>query len=120
MSLRGIRGAITVDNNTKAEIMAATKELLEQLISANGIKPADIASALFSTTPGLDAAFPAEAARGLGWTETPLLCMQEIPVPGALANCVRVLIHLNTDKSQKEMKHIYLRGAEILRSTKEQ
>lgn len=120
MSLRGVRGAITVEKNTKAEVLAATKELLEKLVAANGIKSEDVASALFSTTPGLDAAFPAEAARGLGWNETPLLCMQEIPVPGGLANCVRVLIHLNTERSQKEMKHLYLRGAEILRSAKEQ
>jgi chorismate mutase len=115
MSLRGIRGAITVGENTKAGILAATRELLEQMISANAIKPEEIASALFSTTPELNAAFPAEAARGLGWTETPLLCMQEIPVPGALPNCVRVLIHLNTERSQTEMKHIYLREAVKLR-----
>jgi chorismate mutase len=115
MSLRGVRGAITVDNNTKAEIIAATKELLEQLISANKIKTEDIASALFSSTPGLDAEFPAVAARGLGWNETPLLCMQEISVPGSLANCIRVLIHLNTQRSQKEMKHVYLRAAVKLR-----
>jgi chorismate mutase len=115
MSLRGVRGAITVEKNTKAEILAATRELLEQLIAANAIKPEDIASALFSTTPGLDAAFPAEAARGLGWTETPLLCMQEIPVPGSLTNCIRVLIHLNTERSQQEMKHVYLRAAVKLR-----
>jgi len=116
MSLRGIRGAVTVKNNTKAEILSATKELLAELIAANGIKPEEIASALFSTTEGLDAEFPAVAARELGWTETPLLCMREIPVPGSLKNCLRVLIHLNTDKSQKEMKHVYLREAVKLRS----
>jgi chorismate mutase len=115
MSLRGIRGAITVNKNTKAEIISATKELLEQLISANAIKPEDIASVLFSVTQGLDAEFPAVAARGLGWNETPLLCMQEIPVPGSLANCIRVLIHLNSERSQKEMKHVYLREAIKLR-----
>jgi len=115
MSLRGIRGAITVEKNSKNEILAATRELLEQLIAANGIKPAEIASALFSTTAGLNAVFPAEAARGLGWTETPLLCMQEIPVPGSLTNCIRVLIHLNTERSQQEMKHVYLREAIKLR-----
>ncbi len=116
MSLRGIRGAITVKKNTKAEILSATKELLEQLIAANGIRPAEIASALFSTTEDLDAEFPAVAARGLGWTETPLLCMREIPVPGSLKHCIRVLIHLNTDKSQSDMNHVYLRDAVRLRS----
>ena len=116
MSLRGIRGAITVKKNTRAEILSATKELLEQLIAANRIRPEEIASVLFSTTEGLDAEFPAVAARELGWTETPLLCMREIPVPGSLKDCLRVLIHLNTDKSQKEMKHVYLRDAVRLRS----
>jgi len=115
MSLRGIRGATTVKQNTKAEILSATKELLEQLIAANGIRPEDIASALFSLSGELDAEFPAVAARGLGWTETPLLCMREIPVPGSLKNCIRVLIHLNTVKSQTEMKHVYLRDAVQLR-----
>ena len=116
MSLRGIRGAITVKNNAKEEIISATKELLKKLISANKIKTEAIASVLFSTTPGLDAAFPAEAARELGWNDTPLLCMQEIPVPGSLSNCIRVLIHLNTERSQTEMKHVYLRAAKKLRS----
>ncbi len=116
MSLRGVRGAITVKKNSKAEILSATTELLEQLIAANGIGPEEIASALFSTTEGLDAEFPAVAARRLGWSETPLLCMREIPVPGSLKNCIRVLIHLNTDKSQKEIKHVYLRDAVKLRS----
>jgi len=115
MSLRGIRGAITVKQNTRAEILSATKELLEELIAANGIRPEEIASALFSTTEELDAEFPAVAARGLGWTETPLLCMREIPVAGSLKNCIRVLIHLNTGKSQTEMKHVYLREAVRLR-----
>ncbi len=115
MSLRGIRGATTVKKNTRAEILSATKELLEELIAANGIRSEEIASALFSTTAELDAEFPAVAARGLGWTETPLLCMREIPVSGSLKNCIRVLIHLNTDKSQKAMKHVYLREAVRLR-----
>ncbi len=115
MSLRGIRGAITVKKNTRDEIVTATKELLEELIAANGIRAEEVASALFSTTEELDAEFPAAAARGLGWNETPLLCMREIPVAGSLKNCIRVLIHLNTDKSQKEMKHVYLREAVRLR-----
>lgn len=115
MSLRGIRGATTVNKNARAEIVSATTELLEELIAANGIRPEDIASALFSLTEELDAEFPAVAARGLGWTETPLLCMREVPVPGSLKNCIRVLIHLNTEKSQKEMKHVYLRDAVRLR-----
>ncbi|MDD5593535.1 MAG: chorismate mutase [Candidatus Margulisbacteria bacterium] len=115
MALRGIRGAITVAANTKEEILAATRELLEQLIRENSLQTDEIASALFSTTEGLNAEFPAVAARELGWTEVPLLCMREIDVPGSLRNCIRVLIHVNTEKKQTAMKHVYLRQAKSLR-----
>ncbi|MFA5113636.1 MAG: chorismate mutase [Candidatus Margulisiibacteriota bacterium] len=115
MFTRGIRGATTVKNNDKAEIIAATTELLRKLVADNSLPVETIASALFSATPGLNAEFPAVAAREIGWQDTPLMCMQEIAVPGALANCIRVLLLVNTEKKPQEMKHVYLRDAVNLR-----
>lgn len=115
MALRGIRGATSVVSNTKAEIIEATKELLSRMAEENGLKVEAVASVLFSSTEGLDAEFPAVAAREIGWNDTPLLCMREIAVPGSLKNCIRVLLHVNTDKAQNEMKHVYLREAINLR-----
>lgn len=113
--VRGIRGAITVERNTREEIIAATKELLLSLIRENEIEIEDIASIFFTLTPDLDAEFPALAARELGWQYVPLLCAQEIDVPGAMGKVLRVLMHVNTEKSQKELKHLYLKGAATLR-----
>jgi len=113
--LRGIRGATTVESNTKAEILAATSELLTALIEANGITEADVASVFFSATPDLNAEFPALAARNMGWSHTALTCMQEMCVPGSLPMCVRILMHVNTGKRQDEVKFVYLRGAKALR-----
>jgi len=115
MPLRGIRGAITVENNTKEEIVDKTKELLMETASANRIKIEDIASIIFSVTKDLNAEFPAVAARELGWNDTPLLCTYEIDVAGSLPKCIRVLTHVNTERKQGEMKHVYLRGAQNLR-----
>ncbi|MDD4179057.1 MAG: chorismate mutase [Candidatus Margulisbacteria bacterium] len=115
MAIRGIRGATTVSANEKAAIISATKELLQKIVQENNLKVEEIASVLFSSTPGLNAEFPAVAAREIGWNETPLLCMQEIDVPGALKNCIRVLLHFNTDLPQSQMKHVYLREAKNLR-----
>lgn len=113
--VRGIRGAITVERNTREEIIAATKELLLSLVRENGIEIEDIASIFFTLTPDLNAEFPALAARELGWQYVPLLCAQEIDVPGAMGKVLRVLMHVNTEKSQKELKHLYLKGAATLR-----
>lgn len=116
MACRGIRGATTVETNTVQEILEATRELLGAMIVANrGLEARDVASVIFTVTPDLDAAFPARAARGLGWNEVPLLDAQEIPVPGSLPRCIRVLVHWNTDKSQAEIVSVYLRGAQALR-----
>ena len=116
MATRGIRGATTVERNDREQILAATRELLEVLVRLNGLRPDDVAYVWFTVTPDLDAAFPADAARaGLGWTDVPLICGREIPVPGALGMCVRVLIAWNTSKSQKEIRHAFLRGAKALR-----
>lgn len=115
MRCRGIRGATTVEDNSAAAILEATEELLAQIVRANGLAAEDVVSAFFTATPDLTAAFPARAARELGWQHVALLDAQEIPVPGSLPRCVRVLIHWNTDKPQDEIQHIYLRGAASLR-----
>ena len=115
MSVRGVRGATTVARNDRAEVLAATRELLELLIRLNGIRAEDVASALFTLTDDLDAEFPATAARELGWTEVPLMCGREIPVPGALGRCIRVILTWNTERSQAEVRHAFLHGARALR-----
>ena len=114
--MRGVRGAITVNSNSAAEITEATAKLLTTLRDLNGLAPEDIGYIWFTVTPDLDAAFPADAARaGLGWTDVPLICGREIPVVGALALCVRVLIAWNTSKKQSEVQHAFMNGARQLR-----
>lgn len=113
--LRGIRGAITAERNTSEEIKAASWELLEAVIKKNDIDPEDIASIIFTVTQDLDAVFPAMGVRAKGFKYVPLLCSIEINVPGSLARCIRILVHVNTSKSQKEIKHVYLRDAVRLR-----
>lgn len=113
--VRGIRGATTVEANDAEAILSATEELLAEMARQNGLHPEDIASVFFTVTPELDATFPAEAARRLGWHNVPMLCATEIPVPGSLPMCIRVLIHANTDRAQSEIRHVYLRRAVALR-----
>jgi len=115
MLVRGIRGAITVDYNNQEGIIKRTKELLVTLKKENDFKIEDIVSTFFSVTPDLNAAFPARAARELGWDRVPLFDMKEIDVPGSLPRCIRILVQINCQKSQLEIKHCYLRGARILR-----
>jgi chorismate mutase len=115
-SVRGVRGATTVRANEATAITDATLELLRVLRDRNAIKPEDIGYIWFTVTPDLDAAFPADAARaGLGWSDVPLICGREIPVPGALGMCVRVLIAWNTTIGQRDVKHAFLHGARALR-----
>ncbi|UCH85918.1 MAG: chorismate mutase [Dehalococcoidia bacterium] len=115
MLCRGIRGASTVEANSREAILEATAELLAAMVKANGIKPEDVVSAFFTTTPDLNAEFPALAARGLGWNDVPLLCGHEMAVPGSLPMCLRILVHVNTDKRANQIVHVYLRGARVLR-----
>lgn len=115
MYCRGIRGATTVEQNDREEILTATRELLELLIEKNDLQKEDVASAIFSMTDDLDADFPALAARDLGWTEVALICMREIPVPNSLRRCIRILLHVNTERSAGEIQHVYIRGAVNLR-----
>ncbi len=115
MPVRGIRGAITVERNDAPSILSATQELLQSIILKNQISPEEVGSVIFTATPDLDAAAPARAARDLGWTAVPLLCMPEMPVSGSLPMCIRVLIHWNTDRLQNQIHHIYLGRARVLR-----
>ena len=115
MALRGIRGAITVSENSSRAIAEATKELLTEIISRNNLKVDDLASIMFTATDVLDAAYPAVAAREIGFSLVPLFCVQEMTVRGSLPLCVRVLIHVNTELGQPFMNHVYLRGAAHLR-----
>jgi len=117
MYCRGIRGATTVERNESVEILAATKELLQLMIDRNDLHVEDIASVIFTVTEDLDADFPAAAARAMGWTEVPLMCAREIPVPNSLSKCIRVMLHVNTTRSAAEMRHVYIRAAVNLRTS---
>jgi chorismate mutase len=115
-AVRGVRGATTVDTNDAVSITRGTAELLRVLRDLNGLRSEDIAYIWFTVTPDLDAAFPADAARaGLGWSDVPLICGREIPVPGALPLCVRVLLAWNTNVAQHDVRHAFLHGARVLR-----
>jgi chorismate mutase len=119
MPCRGIRGATTVGRNQTKEILEATRTLLQAIVEKNRISADDVAknivSVIFTTTADLDAVYPAVAAREMGWTDVPLLCMQEMHVEGSLRQCIRVLIQWNTERMQSEMRHVYLGGAQLLR-----
>lgn len=112
---RGVRGATTVQKNSRDAILQATRQMLALMIRRNNIESSDIASAIFTVTRDVTAEFPALAARQLGWIEVPLLCGYEIEVPGSLPNCIRVLVHWNTEKSQSEIEHVYIHDAVRLR-----
>lgn len=115
MFVRSIRGAITVSENTTNAILEGTTELLNEIISKNELEIDSIISAVFSVTNDLNATFPAIAARNIGWKDISLMCTKEIDVPNSLEKCVRVLIHFNTEKTNNEIKHVYLKGAKVLR-----
>ena len=112
---RGVRGAVPVISNTESDILAAAERLLSELINRNGIISDDIASAIFTTSPDLNAEYPAIAARKLGWSNVALLCGHEMGVPHGMQSCLRILIHWNTDKSAEDIVHVYLDEARSLR-----
>jgi chorismate mutase len=116
MPTRGIRGATTVPADDTVLILQATRELLEAILAENvGMQPEDVGSAVFTVTDDLDATFPAQAAREMGWDMVPMLCAREIPVPGSLPHVIRVLVHWNTHVPQSEIRHVYLHDAVKLR-----
>lgn len=113
--VRAVRGATTVESNSVAEIIDETKALLLKIIEKNDIVQENVASVIFSMTEDLDAAFPAVAARQIGWSDIALMCTNEVNVPGSLKKCIRVLMHFNTEKKNSEIKHVYLKAAKALR-----
>jgi chorismate mutase len=115
MTMRALRGATTVERDDPVLIDAATRELLSAIMQANDVAPDAVVSVIFTVTDDLRSDFPARAARALGWTDVPLLCTVEIPVPGALQRCIRVLLHLETDRPRSAMRHVYLYEARSLR-----
>lgn len=116
MPVRGIRGATTISQDDQGEVLTATRELLQAILQANPeLQPEDIVSIIFTVTSDINSVFPAKAARLLGWVNVPLLCTQEISIPGSLPLCIRVLIHWNTDQIQSSIHHVYLRDAVNLR-----
>ncbi len=112
---RGVRGATTAKGNNGEMILAATRELLEQMVAANSMLPEDIASIFFTLTVDLTAEYPALAARQMGWVNVPLLCAQEIEHPSGSPHTIRVLIHWNTTQPQDAIRHVYINGTEALR-----
>ncbi|MBN1439889.1 MAG: prephenate dehydratase [Anaerolineales bacterium] len=115
MPVRGIRGATTSPGNHSEDLLGRTKELLTEIQKRNGFQPEELASIVFTTTPDLNAAFPATAAREIGWNDTAMLCTHEIDVAGSIPRCIRVLILWNTARSPEEIRHVYLHEAESLR-----
>lgn len=116
MPVRGVRGATTVEADDPAQIREAAGELMQEILRRNGIDDFDnVISAVFTTTEDLCSAFPAEAARLMGMNQVPLLCAREIPVPGSMPRCIRILLHINSDRSAREIEHVYLREAKRLR-----
>jgi len=114
--VRAVRGATTVTADQPSLIREAITEMLEAVLDDNDLAPMDIISAVFTTTPDLVSEFPAHAARLYGWTDIPMICAQELPVPGALPRCVRVMIHCETRRTRSEIRHVYLRDAVLLRA----
>ena len=113
--LRGLRGATTCESDTSEEIRVATQELLLAMMERNDLAHDDVVSIIFTTSTDLTSSFPATAARGIGFGDIPLLCASEIDVPGSMAKCVRILMHVYTTRARTEMRHVYLRNAQSLR-----
>jgi len=113
--VQAIRGATTSPSNSSEEILAATAEMLDLIIKENSLEVDDIISAFFTTTQDLNAEFPPVAARKIGWVNVALMCSHEMKVPGALPKCIRVMVHVNTDKNPTDIVNIYLRDAVNLR-----
>lgn len=116
VAVRAVRGAIQVDADEREQILDATTELLTAVLERNGLSPEDLISVVFTATTDLRAEFPAYAARAMGITDVPLLCAQEIEVPGAMPRVLRLLAHVETSLSRHDLRHVYLRGAAGLRT----
>jgi chorismate mutase len=115
VAVRAIRGAVQVDADEREQVLEATTELVSEVMRRNGLTTDDVISVLFTATTDLNSEFPALAARGVGFTDVPLMCASEIDVPGALPRVVRLMAHVETDLPRSEVQHVYLRGAQALR-----
>lgn len=119
MPVRGIRGATTAGENTAEAIIEATEELMRELVRLNDLDASEVAAAFFTTTPDLDAEFPAHAVRRLGWMDVPMLCGHDLqvrqPNPRGVSMCIRILLLYNTPRPQAAMRFAYLRGAEAIK-----
>ncbi|MBU3733988.1 MAG: chorismate mutase [Candidatus Planktophila sp.] len=115
MSLRAIRGAVQVPDNTSADIAAGVQELISAILQANQLAPSDVISVFFTSTVDLNAAFPAAACREMGFSNVPLIGSVEVDVPGALNRIIRAMLHVETNKKPEEISHVYLHGAAALR-----
>jgi chorismate mutase len=115
-TVRALRGATTVDVDTKEQVIERTKALLEALLERNGLTADDLVSIVFTATEDIRSEFPAAAARAAGLGDVPRLCARELDVEGALPRCVRVLMHVYTDRDPRALEHVYLEGATPLRS----
>jgi chorismate mutase len=116
VAVRAIRGAIQVDADVRDLVLDASTELLVEVLERNGLSSEDLISVIFTATPDLTSEFPAYAARQMGITDVPLLCATEIAVPGAMPRVLRLLAHVETDRSRHDLRHVYLRGAATLRT----
>lgn len=116
MPVRAVRGATQVDANDRDQLLAATAELVRAVLERNALDPDDLISVIFTATPDLTAEFPAYAARAMGITDVPFLCATEIDVPGAMPRVVRLLAHVDSERSRDDIRHVYLRGAAALRT----
>lgn len=114
-SVRALRGATTVAEDTETQITERVQELLADLLERNGLVHEDVISVIFTATADIVSMFPATAARGIGFGAVPLLCASEIPVPGSMPRCIRVLLHVATDRPKADLRHVYLHGAQVLR-----
>lgn len=113
--VRALRGATTVAADQEAQVTDRVQELLRELMARNGLELDDVISVIFTATADVVSMFPATAARGIGFGAVPLLCASEIPVPGSMPRCIRVLMHVTTERPPAELRHVYLHGAQVLR-----
>lgn len=114
--VRAIRGATTVDHDTRDEVIARTQELVAEIVARNGIADDDMVSILFTATDDIRSAFPAEAAREAGLTRVPLMCARELAIEGGIERCIRILLHVYTTLDSTELRHPYLHEARQLRT----
>jgi len=113
--VRALRGATTLDADTEEQVNERVQALLREMLARNDVDHDDIVGMVFTATEDVTSMFPATAARGIGLGDVPLLCAREISVKGATPMCVRVLLHLTTDRPRSELRHVYLEGAKGLR-----